>query len=502
MPLSDLQKAPATVDNRRWVVLGVLCASLLLIGMDVTVLHVAAPSLTVAVGPSATQLLWIVDAYALTVAASLVTAGTLADRFGRKRMLLWGFLVFALASAAAAFAPTPGLLIAARAALGVGGAMVMAATVAIIRVVFTAGRERALAIGAWTASYSVGTAVGPIVGGALLERYWWGAVFLVNLPVAAAAITLGAWLIPESRSSRPKRWDAGSAALSVAGLAGLVYTVKHLGEDGLARPSTAVVALVAAGLVAWFVRRQRRPEPLLDLTLLATRRVSTATIVVLASFASYIGLLFFLTQLLQLVAGYSPLRTGLALLPLAVANAAGSVLAPRMAARWGERLCVAGGLGLCAIAMAALAMPSVLDGPSGYAPLGALLFLVGLGTGVVSTLASDVIVSGARADQAGEAAAIQETSFELGAGLGIAVFGTVLAATYRANLVLPPHLPDGAADAAKQSLATAVHFSSGRNAPALAETAQSAFVTGLSAAAWSAAALLLAAAAMTAIRLR
>jgi DHA2 family multidrug resistance protein-like MFS transporter len=502
MPLSDLEKPPATVDNRRWVVLGVLCASLLLIGMDVTVLHVAAPSLTVALNPSATQLLWIVDAYALTVAASLVTAGTLADRFGRKRMLLSGFLMFALASAAAAFAPTPGLLIGARAALGVGGAMVMAATVATIRVVFTAGRERALAIGAWTASYSVGTAVGPIVGGALLERYWWGSVFLVNLPVAAVAVALGAWLIPESRSSRPKRWDAGSAALSVAGLAGFVYTVKRLGEDGLAQPTTAAVGLVAAGLLVWFVRRQRRPEPLLDLTLLANRRVSTATIVVLACFASYIGLLFFLTQLLQLVAGYSPLRTGFALLPLAVANAAGSVFAPRLAARWGERRCVTGGLGLCSLAMAVVAVPAVLDGRWGYAPLGGVLVLVGLGTGVVITLASDLITSGGRADQAGEAAAIQETSFELGAGLGIAVLGTVLAATYRANLALPPQLPDGAA---RESLAAAVHQSGGLDAStaeALVETARGAFVTGLSAAAVSAAALLLAAAVMTAIRLR
>lgn len=497
---------PDTVGGRQWTVLGVLCASLLLIGMDVTVLHVAAPSLTVALRPSATQLLWIVDAYALTVAASLVTAGTLADRLGRRRMLLAGFLVFALASVGAAFAPTPGLLIGARAALGVGGAMVMAATVAIIRVVFTGGRERALAIGAWTASYSVGTAMGPIVGGAMLERYWWGSVFLLNLPVAAAAVALGAWLIPESRSARPKRWDAASAALSVAGLAGLVYTIKRVGEDGLARPATAVFGAVAAGLLVWFVRRQRhRPEPLLDLALLATRRVSTATVVVLACFASYIGLLFFLTQLLQLVAGHSPLRAGFALLPLAVANAAGSVLAPRLAARLGDRLCVTGGLGLCAFAMAALATPAVLDGRWGYAPLGAALILVGLGTGVVITLASDVITSGGRADQAGEAAAIQETSFELGAGLGIAVLGTVLAAAYRADLALPPQLPEADASAVRESLAAAVHHSSGLGAPAAAalrEAARAAFVTGLGAAALSAAALLLAAAVMAAVRLR
>ncbi|GAA2231787.1 MFS transporter [Streptomyces nogalater] len=435
--------------GRRWLVLAVVSGSLLLCGTDLTVLHAAVPRMSRELEPSPARLLWIVDVYSLTLAALLVTCGTLGDRLGRRRMVLGGFVTFGLASTACAFSTTTAQLIAARAALGVGAAMIMASTVAIIRVVFADDRERAVALGIWTAAHSVGTTIGPLVGGLVTERWGWGAVFLVNVPVIVVVLAVGAKVIPESRNPVPRRWDVAGVVLSVTGLAGVVHALQragdHAGADGL------VLGTAGAGAVLLyvFVRRQRRiPEPLLDFSLFRARRFTTATLCVIGCFGSYVALLFFLTQWLQQTGAYSPSRAGLALMPLAGANAAGAVTAPWVARRLGDRWSLSAALALFAAALAVLA----LTGDTGrYGALLGPLLCAGYGAGVVMTLGADSIMSAARPERSGEAAAIQETSFELGAGLGVAVLGTVLTTVYRTSLPAVPGLDPDQRATAKRS---------------------------------------------------
>ncbi|MGW1718113.1 MFS transporter [Streptomyces sp. NPDC002156] len=439
--------------NRRWLVLAVVSGSLLLCGIDLTVLHVAVPSMSRDLHPSAAQLLWIVDVYSLALAALLVTCGTLGDRIGRRRMVLSGFFAFGLASAACAFATSTGQLIAARAALGVAAAMIMASTVAIIRVVFTDDRERALAIGVWTSAHSVGATIGPLVGGIVAERWGWGAVFLVNVPVIVVILVVGARVIPESRNPVPRRWDVASVALSVTGLAGVVYALKQAGEHAEVDTVIAVTALGGAALLYLFVRRQRRlAEPLLDFSLFGERRFTTATLCVIGCFGSYVALLFFLTQWFQQVGGYSPLRAGLSLMPLAAANAVGAVTAPWASARWGNRWSLTGALVLFAAACAAIA---AVGDTAHYGMLLLPLLCAGYGAGIVMTLGADSIMSAAQPERSGEAAAIQETSFELGAGLGVAVLGTALTLVYRTGLPDVPGLSTGDRAQAEESFSAA-----------------------------------------------
>ncbi|MFI7104431.1 MFS transporter [Streptomyces sp. NPDC050161] len=438
-------------SGRRWAVLGVLCTSLLLCGIDLTVLHVAVPRMSQQLRPTGAQLLWIVDVYSLTLAALLVTCGTLGDRIGRKRMVLGGFAVFGLASASAAFASSTGQLIAARALLGAGAAMIMASTVALIRVAFTDTRERSFAIGIWTAAHSVGAAVGPLVGGFVTERWGWGAVFLVNVPIALAIFVVGRRVIPESKNPVPRRWDVVSVALSIAGLAGVVFALKRAGEHLRVDPGVAVAALGGALLLVVFVRRQRRlAEPLLDVTLFADRRFSTAALCVIVCFGSYVALLFFLTQWLQQVGGHSPLGAGLVLVPLAAANAVGAATAPWVSGRWGNRRALSGALAVFAVALAALPAATC-----GYGALVPLLLVAGYGAGIVMTLGADSVMGAAAPERSGEAAAIQETSFELGAGLGVAVLGTALTAVYRLTMPATPGLSPGHRAAASRSFAAA-----------------------------------------------
>ncbi|MFJ6621776.1 MFS transporter [Kitasatospora sp. NPDC091335] len=429
---------PALPARQRWLVLAVVSGSLFLCGIDLTVLHVAVPSLSRDLEPSPAQLLWIVDVYSLTLAALLVTCGTLGDRIGRRRMVLSGFLAFGLASAAAAFATSTAQLIAARAALGVGAAMIMASTVAIIRVVFTDDRERAMALGIWTSAHSVGATIGPLAGGLVTEKWGWGAVFLINVPVIVVILAVGVRVIPESRNPEPRRWDVTSVALSVTGLAAVVYALKQAGEHAGVSAVIVLLALAGGVLLYAFVRRQRRiREPLLDFTLFRERRFSTATLCVIGCFGSYVALLFFLTQWLQQVGGYSPVRAGLALMPLAGANALGAVTAPWAANRWGNRWALTGALSLFALACAAIA---AVGDAGHYGVLLVPLLAAGYGAGIVMTLGADSIMGAAQPERSGEAAAIQETSFELGAGLGVAVLGAVLTAVYRTGLPDVPGL--------------------------------------------------------------
>ncbi|MFG3258481.1 MFS transporter [Streptomyces sp. NPDC048172] len=511
MPNSDTF-APS---RRRWTVLAVVAGSLLLSGIDLTVLHVAMPSVSRDLRPSASQTLWIVDVYSLALAAMLVTCGTLGDRIGRRRMVLSGLFAFGLASAACASAASTGQLVAARAALGVGAAMIMASTVAIIRVTFTDDRERALAIGVWTSAHSIGATVGPLIGGLVAERWGWGAVFLVNVPVVLGLLAVGTRVIPESKNPVPRRWDLPSVVLSVLGLAGVVYALKQAGElvgghagagagaDAGFLALAAALALGGAALLFVFVRRQRRlTEPLLDFSLFADRRFATATVCVIACFGSYVALLFFLTQWLQQVGGDPPLRAGLALMPLAGANALGAVAAPWLAHRWGNRAALTAALLTFALACAVIA---ALGDPARYGTLLPALLAAGSGAGVVMTLGADSLMSAARPERSGEAAAIQETSFELGAGLGVAFFGTVMTLVYRAAVPPVPGLGAERQAAVGESFAAAedvMRSLPSAAADAVLDAARQAYDRGFATVAAVAALGLAATAAMTAVLLR
>ncbi|PZG11722.1 MFS transporter [Nonomuraea aridisoli] len=464
----------------RWSILVLLCLSLLLITVDATVLHIAVPALTAALEPSAVQLLWIIDVYSLVVAPLLVMFGTLGDRYGRRRLVLAGFVLFGLASAGAAFAPTPLTLILARALLGVGGAMIMPATLSLIREVFTDRRERAVALGVWSAVAAAGAAVGPLVGG-LLVGLWWGAVFLVNVPILLALLPAAVRLLPESPVRRDRPWDAVSAVLSVFGVLALAFGLKEAGSGSL-MPLWAATLVFLAGLalLAAFVRRQRLlPVPFLDIALFRRRAFTTGVLGVLLGVFALVGLQLMLAQYLQLVLGDSPVRAALRMLPLVISAVAGGLVAARILPRLGMRATLSGGLALVALALT----PTLTWGVEGHPVMLAVCFVgIGFGVQVALLAASDTIMASVPESRAGGAAAIEETAYELGAGLGVAALGTVTALAYAPGLPAVPGVPAGGMDQARQSLAAAAHVAGeigGATGGALLDAARWAFVNAL-----------------------
>lgn len=478
---AEARPRPARTMAGRWSVLALLCASLLLIAVDATVLHIAVPALTAALRPSAVQLLWIIDVYALVVAPLLLVFGTLGDRFGRRRLVLAGYAVFGLASLSAALATAPEALIVSRAALGVGGAMIMPATLSIIRQVFTDRRERAIALGVWSATAAAGAAAGPVFGGLLVEHLWWGAVFLINVPLLAVLLPLAVRLLPESPRRTGQRWDVPSGLLSVTGLLALAFGLKEAGT-GTTVPREAAVAILitGAGLLAWFWRRQRRLAcPLLDVGLFAQRGFATGVACVLLAVFALIGLQLMLAQYLQLVLGDSPIKAALRMLPLMTAAVAGGLSAAFILRRAGLRATMSGGLLLTAASL----VPPLTWGVEPH-PVMLCVCFVGIGFGVEVALlaASDVIMASAPESRAGGAAAVEETAYELGGGLGIAVLGTITTAVYAPAVPAVPGVPAPALAQARQSLASAAHVAAetgGAAGRTLLQAARSAFVTAL-----------------------
>ncbi|GAA4106622.1 MFS transporter [Actinomadura miaoliensis] len=504
-------RARPPAHPRRWAGLAVLSASLLIVVMDMTILNVALPALSAELRPDSVGLLWIVDVYSLVVAGLLVTAAALGDRWGRRRVLLAGFTVFGLASLAVLAAGTPGAVIAVRAVLGVGGALIMPSTLSMIRHLFTDPRERATALGVWATMAGLGAALGPILGGVLLEHFSWRSAFLVNVPVMVAALVLGRWLLPESRNRRPAapahsgrpsgtgRWDLPGTLLSTVGMVALVYAIKHLGKNGPADLGALVAAAIAAVALGWFVTRcLRRPDPILDVRLFRGPAFSAGVVAALSTSIAVAAAMLLLAQWMQLVQGYSPLETGLRLLPSAVATAVLSPLAPALAARIGARTVLAGGLAVSGLGFVTLA---AAPGPLGYGTVAAALTLVGAGLGALA-VASAVIMAGAPPERSGSAAAIEETSYELGGTLGVAVLGSVAAAVYRAGLP-PDRLADAgltgpSAAGVRESLGGALEIvpTLGEAGARLAERAQAAFTSSLQWAGAAGGALLLLAAAL------
>ncbi|GAA3584970.1 MFS transporter [Nonomuraea rosea] len=466
--------------DRRWAILALLCLSLLLITVDATVLHIAVPALTAALEPSAVQLLWIIDIYSLVVAPLLIMFGTLGDRYGRKRLVLLGMVLFGAASAAAAFASSPLALILARALLGVGGAMIMPATLSLIRQVFTDRRERAVALGVWSAVAAAGAAVGPLVGGVLVG-VWWGAVFLINVPILLVLLPAAVRLLPESRERKGQPWDALSAVLSVFGILALAFGLKEAGSGSLMPLWAALLVFLSGlGLLVAFVRRQLRLRtPLLEVGLFRRREFATGVIGVLLGVFALVGLQLMLAQYLQLVLGDSPLRAAVRMLPLVLSAVTGGLAAAHILPRAGMRATMSGGLGLVALALT----PTLTWGVEGHPVMLAICFVgIGFGVQVALLAASDTIMSSASASEAGGAAAIEETAYELGAGLGVAVLGTITAIVYAPGLPAVPGVSAGGMDQARQSLAAAAHVADqvgGSTGGALLDAARWAFVNAL-----------------------
>ncbi|MEW1637695.1 MFS transporter [Streptomyces sp. NPDC093801] len=471
----------ASGGANRWVVLAVLCVSLVLVALDATILHVAVPAVTEDLRPGSQELLWIVDAYPLVCASLLILFGTLGDRVGRRRILLLGYTLFGAASAIAALADDAQVLIGARALLGVGGAMIMPATLSILRQVFPDRRERALAIGIWTAVAAIGAASGPVLGGFLIQHFWWGSVFLINIPLMGLILPLGRWLLPESRGAADGPWDVLGALMAAAGVLGVVLGVKRIGaERQLADPQALVPLVLGAVLLVLFVRRQKRREhPLIDMRMFSRAAFSTSVGCIVLAMLALVGLELIAVQYLQLVLRLSPLETGLRLLPLTFAAMAAGATGSYTLQRVGPRTMVSLGFVLTAGAVLLLTLMGQHDRP---VLLTAGFVLLGFGLQTTLFAAYESMLSEAPVDAAGGAASIGETSYQLGAGMGIALLGSVMNAAYRPGLLGVPGVPAedsaGAANSLGEAYQIAAHLG-GAAGQSLAAAARHSFVHGL-----------------------
>lgn len=467
---------PARAGTRQWLALVVLTLAVVLLAVDGTVLSLAVPALTAALRPTATQLLWIGDVYSFVLAGLLITMGNLADRIGRKRLLLIGAAGFGVASALAAFAPSAEVLIAARALLGLFGATLMPSTLSIIRNMFTDPAQRIRAIAIWSAGATAGAAMGPMVGGVLLEHFWWGAVFLINVPVMVVLIGAGVLLLPESRNHRAGPIDLLSAALSIAAIIPVVYAIKQLVASG---PSLFAAVGVLTGVVsgAWFVRRQRRLlQPLVDVALFRVPAFSGAVLANAIAIFALSGLLFFYSQYLQLVRGFRPVVAGLAELPLTLAAIAVVFVIGAIARRLGAGRAI--GTGLLVAATGLVLLAGAEAAPS-YVWMALALVPIGLGVGLASALSTDAVVAAVPRERAGAAASVAETAYELGTALGIALLGSLHTLMYRAHLDVPNDLPASLRDAVTDSLANASRVLPGTQFADLLTHAQQAFTTAM-----------------------
>jgi DHA2 family multidrug resistance protein-like MFS transporter len=467
--------------RREWIGLAVLALPTLLLSIDVFVMLLALPKLSADLGAGSTQQLWIMDMYGFLLSGFMITMGTLGDRIGRRRLLLIGATGFGIASVLAAYATSPMMLIAARALLGIAGATLAPSTLALISNMFRDARQRGLAIGIWLVCFMGGAAIGPVVGGALLERFWWGSVFLLGVPAMLLLLVLGPILLPEYRNPAAGRLDLPSVALSLAAILPIVYGLKELAKSGWA--PAPVAALVAGAAVAvLFVRRQRTLEhPLLDLRLFADRAFSTALGSMLFGTMLMGAIMLFISQYLQLVQGLSPLRAGLWMLPAVGASGVSFLVSPLLARRIRPAYLIGGGLALSTVGLLAIAQA----GPtSGLTALVTGFVLSNLGAGPLVTLATDLIVGSAPPEKAGSAASMNEISGEFGFALGIAALGSLGTAIYRGRIAdtMPAGVPAGAADTARDTLAgatTAAAGIPGEVGTALLGAAREAFTSGL-----------------------
>jgi DHA2 family multidrug resistance protein-like MFS transporter len=469
---------PPKATSREWIGLAVLTLAALVYAMDLTVLNLAIPRISAELRPTSVQLLWMIDIYGFLVAGLLITMGTLGDRIGRRKLLLGGAAGFALASLLAAFSTSSEMLIASRAVMGIAGATVAPSTLSLIFTMFLDPKQRTTAIGVWIAAYSAGGAIGPVLGGVLLEFFWWGSVFLIGVPVMGLLLLLGPRTLPEYKDPNARRLDLRSAAMSLLAILGVVYGLKEIAQDGLAAvPILSIVVGVLLGIV--FVRRQLRIEsPMIDVRLFRNRAFSASLGTYLLGIFVVVGYFLFIAQYLQLILGLSPLIAALWSLPSAAGFVVGSTIAPKIIHRFRPAVIMGVGMAVAAIGTAMLIGLSV-DGGGSLLLVAAASVVISFGLAPVITLATELIVGSAPPEQAGAATGISETSGELGGALGIAILGSVGTAVYRAEVAdsLPSGIPAEAADAARDTLGGAL---------AIAQTLPDALAAGLIAAAQTA----------------
>lgn len=481
----------AKAGRREWIGLAVIALPCLLYSMDLTVLHLAVPSLSADLKPTSTQLLWIVDIYGFMVAGSLLLMGTLGDRIGRRRLLLMGAVAFGIASVMAAFSTSAGMLIATRALLGIAGATLAPSTLSLISNMFHDPTQRTKAISVWAAMFSAGTAVGPAVGGFLLENFWWGSVFLIAVPVMVLLVVLGPLLLPEYKDPDAGRLDVTSAVQSLVAVLAVIYGLKQVAQDGFGfAPALLVFAGLAIGVL--FVRRQKGlADPFIDLRLFSRASFSGALATNALTIFVVAGAFLFTAQYLQLVLGLSPLQAGLWSLPEAGALIGGSLLAPVMVRWMRPAYAVAAGLVTMAAGFGVL---TLADGGTSLVAIVTGATIVSFGVAPVVTLGTDLIISSAPPERAGAASGLSETGAEFGGALGIALLGSIGTAVYRAAMSggLPNGIPVAAARAAEDTLGGAVEVAKGLPAGAgeqLLEAAREAFTQGLHITALSGAAI-------------
>lgn len=427
----------ADTGYRRWLVLVIVSIALLLIVVDMTVLYTALPRLTHDLTASAAEKLWIANTYPLIVAGLLPGAGTLGDRLGHKHLFLIGLIIFGFASACAAYSPSPALLIASRAALAVGAALMMPATLSIIRHTFSNDDERALAIGIWAAIASGGAALGPVLGGVLLEQFWWGSVFLINVPIVLLALPLAWRLIPARSGDPSQRWDLLGSLQIMAGLIALAFAVKVLGQRAPAWQTAMIAAALGIAFLVAFVRRQKRAaSPLIDFSLFRNPLFASGVGAAITAAIAVIGLELVFAQRLQLVQGLSPLQAAWQILPIPLGAFVAGPLAGLALKHVNASKLMAVALALAAAGTLGLMLNFNTGGNLMLASLG----LLGVGLGSVMTAASNVIMLNAPPERAGMAAAMEEVSYELGGAIGIALLGSLLSLIYATTLQLPPGL--------------------------------------------------------------
>ena len=472
---------PPKATRKEWIGLAVLALGALMYVMDLTVLHLAIPRMSEALKPTGAELLWIIDIYGFFVAGCLVTMGTLGDRIGRRRLLLIGAAAFGVTSLFAAFSTTPAMLIVSRAALGIAGATLAPSTLSLIFHMFQDPRERSIAVGVWIGAFSAGSAIGPILGGLLLEFFWWGSVFLLAVPVMVALLILGPRLLPEARDPASGRLDLASAAMSIVAVLAVIFGLTQIAQEGLGLlPIASIIFGLLVGVV-WVRRQTQLADPMIDLALFRLPTFKAALVVNFLAIFVAVGYFLFIAQYLQLVAGLTPLQAGLLSLPEAIGFIVGSQAAPRIVGRVGRARLIGGGLALGSVGLVMLTQVPATDG---LVPLVAASVVISLGLAPVFGLTTELIVGSAPEERSGAASGISETGAELGGALGIALLGSIGVAIYRGGLAnsLPGGVPAQAANAASDTLGGAVGVAGtlpAGIADALLVAARAAFVDGM-----------------------
>jgi EmrB/QacA subfamily drug resistance transporter len=471
-------------DGRRWAILAVVCLAVFVTVLDGTIVNVAIPTLAVELDASTRQLQWIVDAYLLVFTGLLLAAGGLGDRYGRKRVLMIGLALFGVTSALAGSVGSAAALIGGRALMGIGAAFIFPATLAIITDVFREPGERAKAIGIWSAVTGIAVAAGPVSGGWLLEHFWWGSIFFVNVPVVIVALIATVVLVPESRETGAPRLDVGGILLSIAAITTLVFTIIEAPEWGWLDPLTlggfALAAVLLGAFVAWELRRE---HPMLPVTIFRNLRFSAASVSVTSAFFALFGFIFLITQYFQLVQGYTPFEAGVRTLPVAAAIATASVLAPKIVDRVGTARVVAAGLALMSTAFLWIGLVAAVE--TSYLVIAGQMLVMGTGLGLTTAPATESIMGSLSPDKAGIGSAVNDTTRELGGTLGVAIIGSVFSSLYIASLDSAGgvfgSLPTEVQDSASESVAAAGAIAGelGADAPGFLAQVYDAFLSGL-----------------------